>query len=134
VSKFTAIGVSVFMTALFSFISSIYAANMIFQNIILSIPIGLFFGGVIFSLDRFIIMSMKKTEKILIDIIIATPRILISLVIVIIIKIPLELSIFQQKIDAAISVSFLPNDFFTRLQVYEELQVSNINIKLIIPL
>jgi len=128
-SKFTAIGASIFMTAIFSFVSFTYAANEIFRNIILSVVIGLFWGFIIFNLDRFMVMSMTKTERFSKDMMIALPRVVLSCIIAIVIARPLELRIFQDRIYQTISDANLPNDFITQLQVYMQLQDSNIEIK-----
>jgi hypothetical protein len=54
----------------------------------------------IFNLDRFIVMSMKKKDSFFKEFFIATPRIFLALLIAFVISKPLELKLFESEIKA----------------------------------
>lgn len=98
-NKYIGIGTAVFFTAVFAFISSSYAFNFVFENVLISLIIGLVWGSFVFSLDRYIVATLKKEENKLIEIFKASPRIVLAILLAIVISKPLELKIFEKEID-----------------------------------
>lgn len=99
-AKFTGMGAAVFFTGLLAALSGGYAFYTIFDNIWWALGFGLLWGAVIFNLDRFIVSTMrKKKNDILKEFVIASPRIVLAIVLAIVISKPLELKIFSKEID-----------------------------------
>jgi len=100
-TKYHGIGSTVLLTSLLAMLSGGYAIYFTFQSIVISIVLGVFWGLVIFSLDRYIVSSIRKTGELKKEILIAIPRILIALVLAITISKPLELRLFQDAVNKA---------------------------------
>jgi hypothetical protein len=106
-SKYFGIGGTIIFTALMAAFAGGYAFNTAFDNISLSIFFGIFWGALIFNLDRFIVSSFgvgdgKKTisKQELIE---ASPRLVMAIILGFVISTPLELKLFQKEINAEIS-------------------------------
>ena len=97
--KYAGIGGTVFFTAVMAFISSGYALYTVFDNVYLSLLFGLIWGLLIFNLDRFIVSTIKKRDKFWQELLQASPRIVLAIIIAIVISKPLELKIFEKEID-----------------------------------
>ena len=99
-SKFTGIGAAVFFTGLLAALSGGYAFYSVFENTWWSLAFGLLWGAVIFNLDRFIVATLRKRagQKWL-ELLQASPRILLAVMLAIVISKPLELRIFKKEID-----------------------------------
>ncbi len=98
-NKYAGIGATVFFTALMAFIAASYALYTVFDNLIASIAFGFVWGLLIFNLDRYIVSTIKKTGNVLDELIQASPRILLAVIIAIVIAKPLELKIFEKEIN-----------------------------------
>ncbi|WP_044402113.1 DUF4407 domain-containing protein [Lacinutrix sp. Hel_I_90] len=98
-NKYAGIGATVFFTALMAFIASSYALYTVFDNLFASIGFGFVWGLLIFNLDRFIVSTIKKRDHFVDEIIQATPRLLLALIIAVVISKPLELKIFEKEIN-----------------------------------
>ncbi|NND10908.1 MAG: DUF4407 domain-containing protein [Flavobacteriaceae bacterium] len=98
-NKFAGVGATVFFTAVMAFIASSYALYTVFDNIMAAIFFGFVWGLLIFNLDRFIVSTIKKRGNVIDELIQATPRILLAVIIAVVISKPLELKIFQKEID-----------------------------------
>ncbi|WP_228850376.1 DUF4407 domain-containing protein [Aegicerativicinus sediminis] len=98
-NKYAGIGATVFFTALMAFIASGYALYTVFDNIPAAVGFGLVWGLLIFNLDRFIVSTIKKRDSFMDELLQATPRILLAIIIAVVISKPLELKIFQKEID-----------------------------------
>jgi len=123
-NKFAGIGATIFLTACLALLSGAYAMHFVFENGFVSILFGIFWAIVIFNLDRYIVLSLRK-EKIptSTDIkrepdqnrkeelkserkrllwhqaLMALPRFVIALIIAITVSKPIELRLFQNRID-----------------------------------
>ena len=97
--KYAGIGGTVFFTAVMAFISSGYALYTVFDNVYLSVVFGLIWGLLIFNLDRFIVSTIKKRDNFWQELLQASPRIVLAIIIAIVISKPLELKIFEKEID-----------------------------------
>jgi hypothetical protein len=111
-SKYFGIGGTIIFTALMASFAGGYAFYTAFKSTFLSVPFGIFWGCLIFNLDRYIVASFgvgdgKKTisKQELIE---GAPRLAMAIVLGFVISTPLELKLFEKeinaKIDADISV------------------------------
>src|SRR5690606_4592495 len=71
----------------------------VFDNYISAIAFGLVWGLLIFNLDRFIVSTIKKKDNFKSELLQASPRILLAVIIAIVIAKPLELKIFEKEIN-----------------------------------
>lgn len=98
-TKFAGIGGTVFFTAVMAFIAASYALFTVFDNYFTAVIFGLVWGLLIFNLDRYIVSTIKKSDKKWKEILQATPRIILAIIIAIVISKPLELKIFEKEIN-----------------------------------
>lgn len=98
-NKYAGIGATVFFTAVMAFIASSYALYTVFDNLFAAIFFGFIWGLLIFNLDRFIVSTIKKRNSFSSELIQATPRILLAVIIAIVISKPLEMKIFEKEIN-----------------------------------
>ncbi|TXE19353.1 DUF4407 domain-containing protein [Psychroserpens burtonensis] len=98
-NKFAGIGATVFFTAVMAFIACSYALYTVFDNALAAICFGFIWGLLIFNLDRFIVSTIKKRNNSIDEIIQASPRIILAVIIAIVISKPLELKIFEKEIN-----------------------------------
>jgi hypothetical protein len=98
-NKYAGIGATVFFTAVMAFIAATYALYTVFDNYITSIAFGFVWGLLIFNLDRFIVSTIKKRNHIMDELIQASPRIILAVIIAVVISKPLELKIFEKEIN-----------------------------------
>ena len=98
-NKYAGIGATVFFTALMAFIAASYALYTVFDNLFTALFFGFVWGLLIFNLDRYIVSTIKKTGNIIDELIQASPRIVLAVIIAIVIAKPLELKIFEKEIN-----------------------------------
>lgn len=98
-NKYAGIGATVFFTAIMATIAASYALYTVFDNYFTASFFGLIWGLLIFNLDRFIVSTIKKRHSFLDELVQATPRILLAIIIAVVIAKPLELKIFEKEID-----------------------------------
>lgn len=103
-NKYAGIGATVFFTAVMAFIASSYALYTVFDNLYASLAFGFVWGLLIFNLDRFIVSTIKKRDNIFDELIQATPRLILAVIIAIVISKPLELKIFEKEINQVLLV------------------------------
>jgi len=82
-----------------AFIAASYALFTVFDNYFTSIFFGLVWGLLIFNLDRFIVSTIKKNDDKWKEVLQATPRIVLAIIIAVVISKPLELKIFEKEIN-----------------------------------
>ena len=123
-NKFAGIGATIFLTACLALLSGGYAMHFVFENVWVSVLFGIFWAIVIFNLDRYIVLSLRK-EKIPTNTdikrepdpnrkeelksernrllwhqaLMASPRFVIALIIAVTVSKPIELRLFQNRID-----------------------------------
>lgn len=110
-NKYVGIGTAVFFTSVFALVSSSFALYTVFLNWWIAIPVGFIWGGFIFSLDRYIVSTLKKELKVrvenkflnslanrAIEVVKASPRIALAIILAMIISKPLELAVFNSEI------------------------------------
>lgn len=98
-NKYVGIGATVFFTAVMAFIAASYALYTVFDNYFSAIFFGLIWGFLIFNLDRFIVSTIRKKENFMDELLQASPRIVLAIIIAVVISKPLELKIFEKEID-----------------------------------
>lgn len=98
-NKYAGIGATVFFTALMAFIAASYALYTVFDNMLAAIVFGFIWGLLIFNLDRYIVSTIKKTGNIIDELIQASPRLILAMIIAVVISKPLELKIFEKEIN-----------------------------------
>lgn len=112
-NKYAGIGATILFTGILASISGGYALHAIFRNsehaIWYALGFGLFWGMVIFNLDRFIVSTIRKEGKIGKEAGMAIPRICLAIIISIVIAKPLEVKIFEDRIYAQIEEKKLDN-------------------------
>ena len=97
--KYAAIGASVLLTTACAVLSGGYAFYTIFKNPTQSLLLGLFWGLFVFNMDRLILITTHKEEKISFQQIwMAIIRIVVALLIAVVVAKPLELKIFEKPI------------------------------------
>jgi hypothetical protein len=97
--KYASIGATVFFTGMLATLSGGYALYTVFHSVVLSILLGLFWGALVFNLDRFIVSTIKKSGSRLNQYKQVFPRLLLAIFLSIVISKPLELKIFEQEIN-----------------------------------
>jgi hypothetical protein len=101
-NKYAGIGATVFFTALLAWIASSYALYTVFDNVYTATFFGMVWGLLIFNLDRFIVSTIRKRDRFGSELLQATPRIVLAMIIAIVISKPLEIKIFQKEINAVL--------------------------------
>lgn len=127
-SKYLGIGGTIFFTAMMAMFSGGYAFFTIFDNPWLAIGFGVFWGLLIFNLDRFIVNTMYTDGKHTIslkEITLGLPRIIIAISLGIVIATPLELKIFEDEINVEI-------DQLIDVKLDEYIQKDSIQLKQLI--
>tara|TARA_R110002167_G_scaffold134709_2_gene320798 strand:- start:5107 stop:6429 length:1323 start_codon:yes stop_codon:yes gene_type:complete len=106
-NKYFGIGGTILFTALMASFAGGYAFFTAFKNPYLAIIFGLFWGALIFNLDRYIVSTFgvgdgKKTisRQELLE---AAPRLLMAMILGFVIATPLELKLFESEIKAEIA-------------------------------
>ena len=99
-NKHVAMGMMILCTGSLASLSGGYALFTVFGSTQMATAFGLFWGVFIGSLDRFfVVISPKKEGKVLTSLLSASPRILISIILGMIVSKPLEARLFQPEIE-----------------------------------
>ncbi|KOS06514.1 hypothetical protein AM493_11075 [Flavobacterium akiainvivens] len=101
-NKYAGIGATVFFTALLAWIAAAYALYTVFDNVYAAAFFGFIWGLLIFNLDRFIVSTIRKRDKFGQELLQATPRIVLAIIIAIVISKPLEIKIFEKEINTVL--------------------------------
>lgn len=104
VNKHVGIGGVILFTGLLAALSSGYALYTIFDNYYAAIGFGVFWGLMIFNLDRYIVTSMKKSGNGFKQFLVALPRIIVAILLGIVISKPLELKVFEKEINKQLNI------------------------------
>ena len=101
-NTYAGIGATIFLTAVLASLSGGYALWTVFQSYPYALTFGLLWGILIFNLDRYIVMSLHKSRggfgAFCRQVVTASPRLLLALLIASVITVPLELKIFEREI------------------------------------
>lgn len=105
-AKYAGMGGTIFSTACMATLSGGYAISTVFDNTIVAVLFGLFWGFVIiFNMDRLIVNTMYSDGKETIslkELGSGSPRILIAIFLGLVISAPLELRIYESEINVKI--------------------------------
>jgi len=101
-TKYVGIGATVFFTAVMAFIASAYALFTVFDSVYPAITFGIIWSLLIFNLDRFIVSTIRKRDRLGSEFLQATPRIILAIIIAIVISKPLEIKIFEKEINTVL--------------------------------
>lgn len=101
-NKYAGIGATVFFTAIMAFIASAYALFTVFDSVYPALLFGVVWGLLIFNLDRFIVSTIRKRENFWGELIQASPRIVLAMIIAVVISKPLEIKIFEKEINTVL--------------------------------
>lgn len=102
-AKYAGICGTILFTALMAMLSGGYAMYFVFENIYIAIAFGIFWGLLIFNLDRFIVNTMYSDGKHTIswaELQSGLPRIIMAIFLGLVISTPLEMKIFSDQIDS----------------------------------
>lgn len=104
-AKFSIIGSVIYMTFLVACVSGFSAAYYFSNNVFTSIFFALFWGIVIFCIDRALVVTMKKKltdstwkDKVIENSKILVPRFILAILVAFLMSIPLELLVFEDLI------------------------------------
>ena len=104
-AKYAGMGGTIFFTACMAALSGGYAISTVFDSTIVAVIFGIFWGMLIFNLDRLIVNTMYSDGKVTIswqELVSGLPRIVMAIFLGIVISTPLELKIFEDAIDIQI--------------------------------
>lgn len=127
-NKFIGIGSTLILTAVLASLSGGYAIYSTFDSVVISTIIGIFWGIVIFSLDRYIVTSIDKKGEWWNQLLTALPRLLMAFVLAITISKPLELRLFQDAVNKSMgdiadaSISVCEKEWNEKLAKYSKIK------------
>ncbi|MFY0602173.1 MAG: DUF4407 domain-containing protein [Cyclobacteriaceae bacterium] len=101
-TKYTQVGIIVFITGVMASLSGGYFFYSVFESLEAAIGFGIFWGLVIFFLDRYIVSSIhkpKNNSSLIQVILMAAPRIALAVVLAFVVSKPLELKFFETEIE-----------------------------------
>lgn len=105
-NKYAGIGATIFFTGLLASISGGYALFTIFRGdenaVKYALLFGILWGFVILNLDRFVVSSIRKEGNLKKELLQAAPRFILAIIISIVIAKPLEVRIFESRIEQQI--------------------------------
>ena len=101
-NKYVGVGATVFFTGVLAALAGGYALFTVFQSILPAIFFGLLWGMMIFNLDRFIVSSMRKSERGWTEWKLAIPRLILAILLALVISKPLELKMFERELNRKI--------------------------------
>jgi Domain of unknown function (DUF4407) len=122
-NKYASIGATVFFTGVLASLSGGYALYTVFNNVWIATALGLFWGVLVFNLDRFIVSTIKKSEPKYGQLRQVIPRLMLAVFLAIVISKPLELKIFEQEIGERMYYSGLNK--MEQLDILFEEKISN---------
>ncbi len=103
-NKYVGIGATIFFTGLFAALAAAYALFTVFDSYVVAVLLGITWGLLIFNLDRYIVSSMRKDSHFWRELVSASPRLALAIIISLVIAKPLELKIFEKEIEPKLIV------------------------------
>lgn len=111
-NKYACIGATILFTGILASLSGGYALFTVFRGgdgaIMFAVFFGVLWGLIIFNLDRFIVSTFwkvadgKRWQKFLRELLHASPRIILAIIIAIVISKPVEIKIFENRLSEQI--------------------------------
>jgi hypothetical protein len=114
VTRFAMVGAFVLLTSIFALFSATFAVYTGFRSLPLSATLGLLWATLIFTVDRFVVSTIRKSDAEGLarwtrfvrrtgDWLTAIPRLALAIIISIVVATPLEMRFFAPEIDAEIA-------------------------------
>lgn len=106
-AKYAGIGGTILFTALMATLSGGYAFYTVFKNELTACFFGIFWGLLIFNLDRFMVNTMYSDGKHTIskdEFLGGLPRIVLAIFLGVVISVPVEMRIFEDKIQSQLLI------------------------------
>lgn len=119
-AKYAGMGGTILFTALMACLSGSYALYTVFGDEMTAIAFGIFWGALIFNLDRFIVNTMYSDGKVTIsrqELKSGLPRIIMAIFLGIVISTPLEMKIFEDRINSQLVKDNIERTNATRHEV-----------------
>ena len=119
-AKYAGMGGTILFTAIMASLSGSYALFSVFNNKVLALCFGVFWGVLIFNLDRFIVNTMYSDGKVTIswqEFKSGLPRIIMAIFLSIVISTPLEMKIFEDRINSQLVKDNIERTNATRKEV-----------------
>ena len=130
-AKYAGMGGTIFSTACMAAVSGGYAISTVFDNTIVAVLFGLFWGFIIiFNLDRLIVNTMYSDGEVTISWLefkSGLPRIIMALFLGIVISTPLELKIYEKSINT--EIKSLKKAKLKELLADDEAKLEELNVK-----
>ncbi len=101
-NKYYGIGVIVFLTGVMASVSGGYAIYTVFNSFEISIGFGILWGFLIFSIDWYLVSSLRKQQRFRKELGMALPRFVLAVLIAFVISKPLEMKLFEREIEQQI--------------------------------
>ncbi|MBN1990787.1 MAG: DUF4407 domain-containing protein [Bacteroidales bacterium] len=98
-NKYYGIGVIVLLTGVMASLSGGYAMFTVFNSLYLAAAFGALWGFLIFSLDWYIVSSIRKQHNPQKEFFAALPRLVLAILISVVISKPLEIKLFEKEIE-----------------------------------
>ena len=105
-AKYAGMGGTILCTSIMAMISGAYAIYFVFESSLIACAFGLFWGILIMNLDRFIVSTMYSDGKHTIsslELWSGLPRIIMAIFLGLVISTPLEMKLFEERIDVQIA-------------------------------
>jgi uncharacterized protein DUF4407 len=102
-TKYAGIGATIVFTAVLAGLSGGYALFTVFRSLWTALTFALLWALMIFNLDRVIISGMRKQVSFKRDLLYASPRLVLAMLLAVVISKPLELRLFESEIQAKIT-------------------------------
>lgn len=130
-AKYAGMGGTIFSTACMAALSGGYAISTVFDNTMVAVLFGVFWGFVIiFNLDRLIVNTMYSDGEVTIswkELKSGLPRIIMALFLGIVISTPLELKIYEKSINTKIKT--LKKDKLKELLADDEAKLAEFEVR-----
>jgi hypothetical protein len=136
-SKYVGIGAAVFLTGVLAAVAATYAFSTVFHSRTGAVVLGIFWGAMIFNLDRYLVLSIRNKPPLsnagwsarlghwIGVLLVALPRVALAALLAVVITKPLELLIFKDEI--ALEMPSLQADQAKQFQQELETELTNSN-------
>lgn len=127
-AKYAGIGGTILFTALMAMLSGGYALFSVFKEVWVAMAFGVFWGLLIFNLDRFIVNTMYSDGKVTIswrEFYCGLPRIIMAIFLGVVISTPLELKIYENEIN--VTIDELKTDYLKKHTATDQFSLDSLS-------
>ncbi len=107
INVYMGIGIIVFLTGILAAISGSYAIYTVFESVPTAVATGIFWGVIIFFLDWYLVASLRKDKTWWKEIVMALPRVILSIFIAYVVATPIKMRLFKQEIESRMALTQL---------------------------